>query len=54
MGLNVLDVEHHRSGLILGLNEVEVLITMEARDPEHRDAILTDLQGAGYQVQQVR
>jgi threonine dehydratase len=54
MGLNVLDVEHHRSGLILGLNEVEVLITVEARDPEHRDTILTDLQDAGYQVQLVR
>jgi threonine dehydratase len=54
MGLNVLDVEHHRSGLILGLNEVEVLITVEARDPEHRDTILIDLQDAGYQVQLVR
>jgi threonine dehydratase len=53
-GLNVLDVEHHRSGLILGLNEVEVLFTVEARDPQHREAILSDLQAAGYHVQLVR
>jgi threonine dehydratase len=54
MGLNVLEVDHHRSGLILGLNEVEVLITVEARDPAHRDAIVGDLQDAGYLVQLVR
>jgi hypothetical protein len=54
MGLNVLEVEHHRSGLVLGLNEVEVLFTVEATDPEHRDTILSDLKQAGYQVQLVR
>jgi threonine dehydratase len=54
MGLNVLEVDHHRSGLILGLNEVEVLITVEARDPAHRDAIVGDLETAGYLVQLVR
>jgi threonine dehydratase len=50
MGLNVLDVEHHRSGLRLGIAEVEIMITVEARGPEHRDAILRDLGQAGYQV----
>jgi threonine dehydratase len=54
MGLNVLEVEHHRTGLVLGLNEVAVLITVEARDPEHREAILGDLEVAGYQVELLR
>jgi threonine dehydratase len=52
--LNVLDVEHHRSGLTLGIDEVEVLITLETRDPEHRDAVVTDLRAAGYRVELVR
>jgi threonine dehydratase len=53
-GLNVLGVEHHRSGLLLGLDEVEVLITVETRNPEHRDAVVAELRSAGYRVEQVR
>ncbi len=45
MGLNVLEVEHHRAGLRLGVDEVEVLLTLETRDPDHRHEIVTDLQG---------
>jgi threonine dehydratase len=52
--LNVLDVEHHRSGLLLGIDEVEVLITVETRDPEHRDAVVAELRDAGYRLEQVR
>jgi threonine dehydratase len=52
--LNVLDVEHHRSGLMLGIDEVEVLITLETRDPEHRDAVVSDLRTAGYRVELLR
>ena len=48
MGLNVLEVEHHRSGLTLGVDEVEVLVTLETRDPEHRDDIVTGLQATGF------
>jgi threonine dehydratase len=54
MGLNVLEVEHHRSGLRLGVDEVEVLLTLETRDPEHRADIVTDLQAAGFRVELVR
>jgi threonine dehydratase len=53
-GLNVLEVEHHRSGLLLDINEVEVLITVETRDPEHRDAVVAELRNAGYRVEQLR
>ena len=54
MGLNVLEVEHHRSGLTLGVDEVEVLVTLETRDPEHREHVVTGLQAAGFRVELVR
>jgi threonine dehydratase len=54
MGLNVLDVEHHRSGLTLAVDEVEVTITLETRDPTHRHEVVTDLQKAGYRVELIR
>lgn len=54
MGLNVLEVEHHRSGVKLGVDEVEVLLTLETRDPDHRHQVVTDLQAHGFQVQLVR
>jgi len=54
MGLNVLDVEHHRSGLTLAVDEVEVTITVETRDPSHRHQVVTDLQEAGYRVERIR
>ncbi len=50
MGLNVLSVEHHRSGVALPLDRVEVLVTVETRDPEHRDEVVAGLRGAGYDV----
>ena len=51
MNLNVLDVEHHRSGLSLGLSEVELMITVEARNLEHGQAIVAALRADGYQVE---
>jgi len=53
-GLNVLSVEHHRAGLDLDVNEVEVLLTLETRDPEHRDEVVADLRTGGYEVELVR
>lgn len=50
MGLNVIEVEHHRLGLKLGLDKVEVMLTLETRDPEHRDETVVALRGAGYRV----
>lgn len=54
LGLNVLEVEHHRSGVRLGVNEVEVLVTLETRDPEHREETVGALQEAGFRVELVR
>jgi threonine dehydratase len=54
MGLNVLEVEHHRSGVKLGVDEVEVLLTLETRDPDHRHQVVTDLKDRGFRVELVR
>jgi len=48
MDLNVLGVEHHRSGTVVGVTEVEVLMTVETRDPRHRDAVVATLREAGF------
>ncbi|MDQ1375556.1 MAG: threonine dehydratase [Actinomycetota bacterium] len=54
MGLNVIEVEHHRAGLKLGVDEVEVLLTLETRDPDHRHQVVTDLEMRGFNVELVR
>ncbi|HZR15510.1 MAG TPA: threonine ammonia-lyase [Acidimicrobiia bacterium] len=51
LGLNVVDVEHHRSGPVLPVQQVEVDLTLETRDPQHRDEILASLRKAGYRVE---
>jgi threonine dehydratase len=51
LGLNVHSVEHHRVGLRLGLDKVEVLLTLETRDPAHRDETVAGLVSRGYQVE---
>jgi threonine dehydratase len=40
LGLNVLDVEHHRTGVALPVDQVEVLLTLETVDPEHSDEVV--------------
>ena len=47
-GVNVLDVEHLRTGAKLHLDEVEVALQVETRGPEHCDEVLTRLRRAGY------
>jgi threonine dehydratase len=54
MGLNVLEVEHHRSGVRLAVDEVEVLLTLETRDPDHRHQVVLDLKDLGFRTELVR
>ena len=54
MRLNVLSVEHHRAGLELGVDEVEVLLTLETRDPSHRHEVVRALRDQGFNVDLVR
>ncbi len=50
-GLNVIGVDHHREGPHLSLHEVEIRLTLETRDPEHRDEVVESLREAGYRVE---
>jgi threonine dehydratase len=50
LGLNVIDVEHRRTGRDLSIADVEVFLTLETRDPSHRDEVLDQLATAGYRV----
>ena len=51
LGLNVLDVEHHREGLMsLDVDEVELAVTVETRGADHRDHALAELRRRGMQV----
>lgn len=51
LGLNVLDVEHHRTGVQIGIDEVEVLLVVETRNPEHRNDVIVALQSEGFNAQ---
>jgi threonine dehydratase len=54
LGLNVLSVEHHRSGLDLDLDKVEIRLTLETRNAIHSGEIVADLETLGYQVHPIR
>jgi threonine dehydratase len=51
LGLNVVDIEHHRSGVNVAVGEVEVHMTTETRDPDHHDEVLESLRAAGYRAE---
>jgi threonine dehydratase len=48
--LNVLSVDHHRRSAQLSVDQTEVLLTLETRDPEHRDRVVPYLEARGFQV----
>ena len=50
-GLNVIDVEHHRTGPSLAIDEVDVVLTLETRDPTHRAEVLDRLRAQGYRAE---
>lgn len=52
-GLNILAVEHHREGVRVGVDEVEVLLTLETRDPAHRLEVIDRLRAAEHLVEQL-
>lgn len=49
-GASVVDVVHSRTGGQLGLEEVEVMLTVETRGPTHRQDVLDALGASGYTV----
>ncbi|HEY6502110.1 MAG TPA: threonine ammonia-lyase [Streptosporangiaceae bacterium] len=48
LGANVLDVWHERVTQGLQIGEVEVLLQVETRGPEHCEEMITELRQAGY------
>jgi threonine dehydratase len=54
LGLNLLTVEHRRSGAPVGVSEVEVILTLETRDPTHRDQVVPSLQAQGFRAEAYR
>ncbi|HTV10729.1 MAG TPA: threonine ammonia-lyase [Acidimicrobiales bacterium] len=53
-GLNLLTVEHRRSGAPVAVNEVEVVLTLETRDPAHRDEVVPHLRAKGFRAEAYR
>jgi len=52
--VNVLDVEHHREGAGVGVDEVEVDFTLETHDWAHGEQVLAALELRGVTVEVVR
>lgn len=48
--VNIMDIEHHRAGVPMAINQAEVELTLEVRDPKHCAQIMEALQGAGFEV----
>jgi len=49
--LNILAVEHRRSGVRVEIGEVEVFLTLETRDPTHRDQVMVELGARGMRAE---
>lgn len=47
---NVVDIEHHRDDAGLGFDEVEIVVHVETRGPQHCDALLEYLRNSGYAI----
>lgn len=50
MQVNVVDIEHNRVDAGLRVDEVDIVVHVEARGPEHCDALLADLTERGYRL----
>jgi threonine dehydratase len=51
-GLNVLSVDHHRAGSRVGINQTEVRLTLETRDPSHRGEVVEVIRKAGFEARE--
>jgi threonine dehydratase len=48
--LNVISVDHQRRSTHLDVDQTEVMLTLETRDPEHRDKVVPYLSSRGYEA----
>jgi threonine dehydratase len=49
--LNIVTVEHRRSGARVAIGEVEVLLTVETRDSRHRAQVMDELRARGVRAE---
>ena len=47
---NVVEIEHNRFDPGLSVDEVDIVVQVETRGPEHRDELLRQLAEAGYEI----
>jgi threonine dehydratase len=51
LGLNVVEVDHHRTGVLpLAVDEVEVLLALETRDRAHQEEARRRIAESGYRI----
>ena len=53
MGANIVGVEHHREGVAVSMNEVEVTLQIETRGGPHIQQVTGHLASAGYAVERL-
>ena len=51
IGANVIDLQHERIHPSLTLHEVEVLLQLETRGPDHTERVIGELRAEGYRVE---
>lgn len=51
LGANIVGVEHHREGVQVHLGEVDVILQVETKGPEHIDELTGSLSSHGYVVE---
>jgi threonine dehydratase len=51
---NVLAIQHHREGRNISVLQTEAELTLETRDEEHSQALIRELNDAGYTVRRLR
>ncbi len=51
--VNVVSVSHRREGVLVGLGETEIELTLATRDESHCDSVLAALRGRGYVVERL-
>lgn len=51
LGINLLSVEHRRTGVPVRLGEVELALTLETMGPEHRDQVVPALRQRGFRAE---
>jgi threonine dehydratase len=50
LGINVVEVDHHRTGILLPVGETEVSLALETRDRAHQDEARRAIRDAGFRL----